>query len=261
MDKTQFLTVFATFESIDVVKQTLPTVVEETARNDARLIVHDSSVDGRGEKWEWLQRYSEEAGFFLLLSTNLSQAHARNMCIQLGKEMFAPDYICVMDDDHGYREGNVKHMIDAMRRHYGTLSPNGLRYGLFTACMDDRHSETVPLKDGNGYPHPDSVQGQLGGTNNCHRCAPTHHWDNVLKSYDTDEYLISYHQTSPMNRRNYHKGFTTLVVQNGELMFNIERTGRATTADGPRTWDPDYTASDRRANFKGKASDPASADK
>ena len=85
MDKTSFLTIYCSFEQIDVVKLTLPGIIEETKRND----------------------------FFLLLSSNLSMAHARNMCLQLGQELYAPDYICMLEDDHGYKEGIIIELTKA----------------------------------------------------------------------------------------------------------------------------------------------------
>ena len=97
MDKTTFLTIYRTFERFDVVKQTLPGIIEETRRNDGRLIVHDSSVINRDEKWAWLLDLNKENDFFLQLSSNMSSAHVCNMCLQLGQELYAPEYICIID--------------------------------------------------------------------------------------------------------------------------------------------------------------------
>ena len=105
VERASFLTIFATYENLEVVKQTLPAVVAETRANDARLIVHDSSTEGRDEKWRYLRALNADEDFFLLLSSNLSMAHARNMCLQLGIEQYAPDYVCMLEDDHGYRPG------------------------------------------------------------------------------------------------------------------------------------------------------------
>jgi hypothetical protein len=56
MEKTEFLTIFPTFEKLEVVKKTLPSIIEETRKNDAKLLVHDSSVRGRKEKWDYFAR-------------------------------------------------------------------------------------------------------------------------------------------------------------------------------------------------------------
>ena len=252
MDKTEFLTIYPTFENLEVVKQTLPSVIDETKRNNARLIVHDSSEKGREEKWSYLQDLNKSNDFFLLLSTNLSMAHSRNMCLALGQELYAPDYICMIEDDHGFNEGLIRNLVDAMKRYYGQLSPNGLRYGLFTACEKHFHYPRHQVDNICSYPDDQSPPGALGGTNSCFRCAPTSHWNNVLKGYDTDEYLISTYQTKNLCYRNYHKGFTTCIVGNN-LTFEFEAIGRGTSASTSlKLWDENYTASDARSNFLGK---------
>lgn len=254
MLKAEFLTIFATFENLDVVKKTLPSVIEETKRNDARLIVHDSSVKNRDEKWEYLKELNKGDDFFLILSSNLSMAHARNMCLHLGQELYAPDYICMMEDDHGFNEGLIPALVDAMKKYYGRASPNGLLYGMFGACHSHLGgTEITHNPDGTCYPTLNNSPFRISGTNSCFRCAPTSHWTNVLKGYDTDEYLISNYQTSNLRRRNYNKGFTTLFVKNKELMFDIEAVGRGTSFGSKlRLWDRAYTASDPRSSYIGK---------
>lgn len=253
MDKTEFLSIYGTFENLAVVKQTLPSIIEETKQNDARLIVHDSSVDGRQEKWDYLLELNKHQDFHLILSDNMSMAHARNMCLHLGQELFSPDYICMIEDDHGYKPGLISAMVDAMKQYYGKPAPNGLRYGLFTGCGRHNVPEREILEDGHAYPSADLKTGPLGGTNSCFRCAPTQHWQNVLKGYDTDEYLISVYQTVNLNYRNYNKGFTTLIVHNGDLTFDVTATGRGFTGTSElRLWDDNYTASDLRSKYLGK---------
>lgn len=253
MEKTEFLTIFASFENLDAVKQTLPTIIEETRKNDARLIVHDSSVKSRGKKWKYLQKLNKDRDFFLLLSDNLSMAQARNMCLHLGQEIYAPDYICMLEDDHGFKPGVIPAMIEAMKQYYGKLSPNGLRYGLFTGCGTHNLINHQVMDDGNAYPNADNNPIILGKANSCFRCAPTSHWNNVLKGYDSDEYLISEYQTRNLNFRNYNKGFTVMVVQNGQLVFDVESSGRGFSGNmKDKLWDNEYTASDARSRFSGK---------
>lgn len=258
MEKTEFLTIFPSFENLEIVKETLPTIIEETKNNDARLIVHDSSEKIRDEKWAYLIELNKNRDFFLILSDNLSMAHARNMCHHLGQELYAPDYICMLEDDHGFRPGLIQAMIKAMKQYYGKKSPNGLRYGLFSGCGTHNLFNYYVMEDGNAYPKPDSRPVILGKANSCFRCAPTSHWNNVLKGYDTDEYLISEYQTRNLNFRNYHKGFTAMVVQNGELVFEVQNPGRGLSKKAKhRLWDGEYTASDARSRFlnKGKNQD------
>ncbi|MCK4764884.1 MAG: hypothetical protein KAW12_21980 [Candidatus Aminicenantes bacterium] len=255
MEKTDFLTIFAGFENLPVVEQTLPAVIEETRQNDARLIVHDSSVKERDKKWEYLKELNKNKDFFLLLSDNLSMAHARNMCLHLGQELMAPEYICVMEDDHGFKPGLIQAAIKAMKTYYGKKAPNGLRYGLFSGCGKHHKAKRELLPDGNAYPASDNNPAQMGRANSCFRCAPTSHWNNVLKGYDTDEYLISTFQTNNLNLRNYFKGFTMMIIQNGDLMFDIEVGGRGVrSASDMKLWDEKYTASDSRSRYLGKDS-------
>jgi hypothetical protein len=252
MDKTEFLTIYPTFENLEVVKQTLPSVISETKNNNAKLIVHDSSEKGREEKWNYLRELNSNNDFFLLLSTNLSMAHARNMCLALGQELYAPEYICMIEDDHGYNEGVILNLINAMKKYYGNVSPNGLRYGLFTACGKHHYAKRHPIDEVCFYPDSESLPGMLGGANSCFRCAPTSHWNNILKGYDTDEYLISTFQTKNLVFRNYHKGFTTCILDKN-FSFDVDSTGRGTSATTRlNLWDESYTASDFRSNFYGK---------
>src|SRR5665213_2313217 len=252
MKKVEFLTIYPTFEQLEVVRQTLPSIIDETRRNDAALIVHDSSVNGRQEKWEYLRSLNKENDFFLILSDNLPMAQARNMCLFVGQEMFCPDYICMVEDDLGFRAGLIEALVKAMDTYYGVPSANGLRYGLFTGC-GEHHAKQILLDDGNACPHPDSVQGNLGGANSCFRCAPASHWQNILKGYDTDEYLISTFQTKHLNYRNYHKGFTTMLVDNGKKAFHVSCVGRGVSSQTAlKLWDEEYTASDKRSRYRGK---------
>jgi hypothetical protein len=251
MDKTNFLTIFKTFERPDVVKQTLPGIIAETRQNDARLIVHDSSVSNRDEKWSWLIDLNKENDFFLILSSNMSSAHASNMCLQLGQELYAPEFICVMEDDHGFLPGTIPAFVDVMKEYYGKISPNGLRYGLFTSCPVHNPHLNQLLAQGHAYPSAENDASQMGRANACLRCAPASHWNNVLKGFDTDEYLISNYQVSNLNRRNYNKGFTAMLIRNGSLCTFIDAPGRgASDKKGLRRWDATYTASDPRSQYK-----------
>ena len=106
MHRAQFLTIFPSFEDLQTIQQTLPTVLEEVERNDAALIVHDCSVTNRQEIWQWLQDFNK-GRYLLILTDQLSMASARNMCLQLGFERFIPEYVCLLEDDHGFRPGII----------------------------------------------------------------------------------------------------------------------------------------------------------
>lgn len=260
MQKTTFLTIYASFENLDVVKKTLPSIIEETKRSGAQLIVHDSSIKNRDEKWEYLKHLNSEHDFFLILSDNLSMAHARNMCLQLGQELYAPEYICMLEDDHGFKEGMIPELIAAMRKYYGTPSPNGLLYGLFSGCTEHVHAEDAyQIDEEHLTPTENNTPLAIGGTNSCFRCAPTSHWNNVLKGYDTDEYLISTFQTKNLALRNYNKGFTILSIKQGKYSFSIEAEGRGASdpaQEGQKIWDDNYAASDPRSSYRGKTTNP-----
>jgi len=253
LDKTELLIIFPTFEKLEVVKKTLQSIIEEIKGHDARIIVHDSSVKGRKEKWAYLLTLNENDDFFLILSNNLSMAHARNMCLRLGFELYAPDYVLMLEDDHGFKRGLVKSLVRTMKEYYGKISPNGLRYGLFCGCTQHTNAKRGLTQDGHSYPIIDQNPFIVGGCNSCFRAAPTSHWLNVLKGYDTDEYLISTFQTKNINWRNYHKGFTTLYVDDGKKVFVEENPGRGMTSENNlKLWDDVYTASDKRSKFIGK---------
>lgn len=252
MHKVEFLTIFASYSKLDVVKKTLPTVISEVKNSNSALIVHDSTEKkhGRDEKWDYLRNLSDEFGFMLLLSSNISMGTARNTCLSMGQELFTPDYICMMEDDHGFKKGMISNMSQAMKKYYGKKAPNGLVFGLFTGCSSCRNGSVIKVDNNNFCPGAKEKVGTLGGTNSCCRCAPTSHWNNVLKGYDTDEYLISGFQTRNLNARNYNKGFTVCIVNNGEGMFFVNNVGRGVTDNGLKRWDDKYTANDSRAKYK-----------
>lgn len=258
MDKTEFLTIFPTYGKIEIVRKVLPSIIAETKQNDAKLIVHDSTESNHGqiEKWEYLKNLNKKNDFFLILSTNMSMAHSRNMCLQLGQELYAPDYICLLEDDHGYNKGLIPAMIEAAKKYYGKVSPNGLRYGMFTACHKHTNAKLEKIDDTFSFPVSDNLPFEIGGSNSCFRFAPTSHWNNVLKGYDTDEYLISEFQTANLRWRNYHKGFTVLFVGCDELIFSFDEGGRGISFnDTLKLYDKDFCASDTRSRYFGKRGD------
>jgi hypothetical protein len=163
--------------------------------------------------------------------------------------MYLPDYICMIDDDHGFKEGMIASLVSAMRDYYGKQAPNGLRFGLFTGCNEHRNGPRCSI-DKHLYPDANCKPGALGGTNGCFRCAPTQHWNNVLHGYDVDEYLISYYQSRSLSTNNYNRGFTTLIVDSGKSCFFVDNEGRGDSTKAQKRWDNDYTASDARAMFK-----------
>lgn len=258
--KRKFLIIYCSYGNLDVVKQTLPTVLNEVKRyRDAALIIHDSTErkHGRKAKWKYLMQLEDrEEDIYLMLSTNISMAHSRNMCLALGQELVNPDYVAMMEDDHGFREGFLDRLEHSMHKSYGKESPNGLLYGLYTGCLEHRREaiafdpqfnlQYVPIES-------DPTPGVIGGVNSCFRCSPIGHWVNVLKGYDIDEYLISEYQTKNLVYRNYNKGFCSAVVGSGELMFSIRAAGRGTSdSNTSRLWDNDYCASDPRSKYRGR---------
>lgn len=252
MDKAEFATVFCTFGDLASVKVTLPTVIAETARAGARLLVHDCSTRevGRDEKWTWLRELSAQHDFFLFLSSPMSMAASRNFAMHFAIQQWLPEYVCLMEDDHGFREGFIPLMTESIRRHYGKKAPNGFHFGMFSGCTHHWGVPSATLPDGGIYPTGDNGAMRLGGTNSCLRCAPTHHWLEVLKGYDLDDYPISCFQTGPSVLRNYHRGFTAMIVGGGEYVFTMDRAGRGVTDEANfALWGNDFAARDPRAIF------------
>jgi len=249
MTKTEFAIAFCSYGNLPTVQATLPTIIQECQRAGAGLLVYDCTVEGRDLQWAWLQQQADQHRFFLMLSSAVSMAQSRNTALQLCIDQYLPDYICLMEDDHGLRPGFIDAMVAAQKKYYGQEAPNGLRYGLFTGCQEHHQVTLHTLPDGNAYPDWDTPPLRLGGVNSCMRCAPTHHWLSVLKGYDLDEYPISRFQTGPSLMRNYHRGFTVMVVGNGQYVFEVQREGRGVTAakETVPLWDDFYTRSDRRA--------------
>ena len=258
MKRYSFVIIYPTFKRTNVVKKILPSIIDETTRCNAGLIVIDNSILDI-EKSNYLLDLRKKNDFFLLISDNTSYAHTRNLGLHLAMELYSPEYICILDDDHGVKEGFINIMTQSMKKYYGTMSPNGLLYGLFSAChTHDLNARLIYDKHTQGY-YPELQKNQnptvVGGGNGCCRCATTAHWCNVLKGYDTDEYVISNFQSSRPKLRNYHKGFTCLHVgKPGQHMFDIEEEGRGESEyDKLKLWDKKYTKSDLRSIYFGKS--------
>lgn len=252
MNKVETLIIFPTYNKLEIVKKTLPSIIKEVKNNDAALIVFDTTDTGnKNRKWKYLERLNANEDFTLILSTNFGAADVRNTCLYLGQQLFCPDYICVLDDDHGFKDGLIKSMTKAMKKYYGKISPNGLRFGLFSGCNIHRTGKRNILPDGHAYPDASCKTGALGGTNGCFRAAPTSHWNNVLEGWGSDEYIISLYQTRNLSVKNYNKGFTTLIIDNGEKGFCVDNIGRGTSMNknGLKLWDNTFAASDKRAKY------------
>jgi hypothetical protein len=253
MASADFVTIYTSFNDFDAVRSIFPLVLAEAKRSDSALIVHDCSTNQTDEIWSWYRDMSERHKFVHLFSNRIPFAIARNMCLSLALEMFAPQYICMLEDDHGYAEGAVDKLRQAMRTHYGQPSPNGLKYGMFSLCPDhwgdDFRQSCLSDGEGNLYPPPTSQQMHLGGANSCCRCAPASHWMTVLKGYDVDEYPISFYQTKHLNHRNYNRGFTTLYVGGGDLILYQDRPGAGGGLQNI-AFDDEFTASDARSRVR-----------
>lgn len=251
MKKIKFLTIFTTFGKLDIVEKTLQSVVDDTNSNDAAVIVFDSTnTEDRAKKWDYLlKNFDNKENVFLILSSNTSLSLARNTCLYLGQKMFMPDFICMIDDDHGFKPGMITKLIHSMDNYYGKTAPNNLKFGLFTGCNKHRNGPREKI-DNHLYPSSNNNPGSLGGTNGCFRCAPTQHWNNVLNGYSIDEYLISYYQSGSMSINNYNRGFTTLIVDSGNSCFSIDNEGRGDSTKQDKRWDDLFTASDKRAKYR-----------
>ena len=258
VDPVEFLTVYCCFEDVDTVSRMLPTVLAESKRAGAAVVVHDCSVTNKSAMGALIAALKKEYSFFFVHTDPVSMGLSRNLALWISLEIHAPTYVCIIEDDHGYSAGLIPEMVDAMKRFYGKESPNGLRYGMFSACPfcwgDEYLNALVPVEEVHRVVDASRVPPLMaGGTNSCFRCAPTSHWISVLRGYDVDEYPISTFQTAGLNLRNYHKGFTTMVVGNGNFVVRQEREGRGfTTAPTNRPFTPKIAARDKRSGFYNK---------
>ena len=250
MQHSDFVTIYTSFNDLAVVQKVLPGILDEARRTGSAVLVHDCSTTATDATWAWYREQSQEHGFFYLFSKRMQFAQARNMCLQLAVEMYSPQHICMLEDDHGYRPGAISALQEQMHATYGKKSPNGLRYGLYSLCPDcwGEHFRASCRPDGQGnlYADPGNPPWMLGGANSCCRAAPTSHWLSVLKGYDPDEYPITFYQTRNLNLRNYNRGFTSLYVGGGALIQREERPGAGVAMANVR-FDDQFTASDARS--------------
>jgi hypothetical protein len=247
MNQKDFVTIFPTIGSLDVVEKTLPSVLEESSKNNACVIVRENSFKYT-DKIEWLLELDKKYECMWLMVTGLvSVSTTLNTCLYLAKEMYNPKYISFIEDDHGYNKGFIPEMMHMIDSYYGKKSPTGLSYGMFSGC--NKHIDKIDLDkiDGNLYPTLKNDPNVLGGHCACCICTYTSHWDSVLKGYDSDEYLLSSFQTKSLRNRNYNKGYT-YMISGKSIMNYIDRIGRGGTTDKKlRRWDPKYSKSDKRS--------------
>lgn len=253
-EKKQFAVIFNTMNSLEVVSQTLPSIMREVSTSDAILIVHDTSIgDDSSSIRSGISELVDPSRSIFISSDNVPASAARNMCLQLANELAMPEYIGFVEDDHGFREGFLKELGRAVAEHYGRVMPNGLRAGIFSGCSACNGGERIVLNEAKDFVRGGSEPTtMIGGVNACCRFAPASHWARALRYYDIDEYYISEYQTSGVNIRNYNLGFCSVVVGGGQFMFDKFKVGRGTSATGLKLWDRDFTASDPRARFQGK---------
>jgi len=248
---SEFVIIFPTIGSLDIVKKTLPTVLNEAKSTGNKVIVRENTFKYK-EKIEWLQSLEKQYNCMHLMVTSLmSVAVTLNICLEFAQNSYNPKYICWMEDDHGFKSGFINSMIKTMDKYYNKTNSNtGLRYGIFSGCVDHvsgLHLNT--LSDGNYYPNLKNKTKWMGGSTACMTCSTIQHWVNVLKGYDVDEYTLSSVQTMSIRDRNYNRGYTYMLVNNG-LCFSVDRYGRgATTKESIRRWDPKYTKSDKRSKY------------
>ena len=253
MATADFVTIYTSFNDLAAVQSIFPKVLAEVERSGSALIVHDcSTVDGEAT-WKWYQEMAAKHRFVHLFSNRIPFAIARNTCLSLAFEMFAPQHICMLEDDHGYEPGAIDALREAMNANYGKVSPNGLKYGLFSLCPKHwgENFRRSCQEDGHGnlYPGAHLPPMHLGGANSCCRCAPASHWQSVLKGYDVDEYPISFYQTRNLNFRNYNRGFTTLYVGGGKLVTSLDRIGNGEQLAN-LAFDDNFTLSDARSKVR-----------
>lgn len=255
MKTADFVTIYTSYNDIDVVSRILPSVLLEAERTNTAVIVHDCSDVNIENTWEWYRKQGEARDFFYVMSRQMPFAISRNMCLSLAIEMYAPQYVCMLEDDHGYRPGAIERLRVTMAESYGVKSPNGLRYGLFSLCPNcwGPTFRRACVDDGRGnlYPSAQCPPMWLGGANSCCRAAPTSHWISVLKGYDPDEYATSFYQTRNLNFRNYNRGFTTMYLGDGRLVCQETRPGLGAQTLG-RRFDNNFTASDSRSSVRQK---------
>lgn len=252
--KREFGIVFNTMNSLDVVSKTLPSIIEEVSKSDALLIIHDTS-NGEDRKiiHDEIEAMLDPGSSIYISSSNMPASVSRNMGLHILLDMANPEYICFLEDDHGFKSGFLEAAGRAIEMHHGKVMSNGLRAGLFSGCSKCNGGERVYVNEYRDFVRPGSEHVTLlGGVNACCRMAKTSHWLAAIKGFDIDEYYISEFQTSGVNYRNYNLGYCSLIFNNGDLMFDVYKVGRGTTSTGLRLWDNNYTASDSRSTFKGK---------
>ena len=238
-----------------MLRKTLPSFVDEFRDHSARLVLYDCSS---GDEAEAVRRLVKEQQapdtLFLMQSDNVSASVARNTAFSLCKNNFNPWILGFVEDDHVLKRGFLDYAATAVQDLYNKPSSNGLRIGLFSACSQCNGGKRSFENDNKDFVRSaDEDPGLLGGVNACCRFSLTQHWDNVLKDWDVDEYLISEYQTNGIGRRNYNKGYCAAILKNGEFMDELFQDGRGTSSSSSlKLWDNGFTASDGRANFIGK---------
>lgn len=263
MEHTEVVLYLFSYGQPEITKKTFPTVLEnvKSLGGSAQLVVHDCSEgEDRLAVRQYFDGMKKQFDCTTIYTDNIPLGLVRNAVIDLGIKRWNPVCICTIENDHGLRPGALPLLLAAMQKKYDALAPNNFRFGMFTLCGIDNAGGRHP-----GVLHHDPEIGQyqcapwdvsplfIGRCNACMRAMPVRHWQNVVNpGYDVDEYYTSEWQTNQANMRNYHHGYTTMVVGDGTLCYEVPNEGRGTSTTGLRVYDTRFCRQDRRSQFIGK---------
>ncbi len=172
------------------------------------------------EKIAWAR--DTDADDVILTPTGVPAATSRNLATTLAFEKYSPRYLCFVEDDFEYSADWYPQLVATTERLYGTLSPLGLAYGVFTAS--GHHVPKKLCKDDS----QNGVTAYFFGAVAYQRFMPTAHYLTVMREWDPDVLGISYAQTGGQTFRNAMRGFCGAILPS-VLSWPIDVAGSEST--------------------------------
>lgn len=206
--------IFSSYGREEVSLQSLASLQKATMlrREDIKIIVSDATPNC--EKIEKIRALGIEDIIWTPGFT--SAATSRNIAVEYMLDKYAPEYICFVEDDILYSDKWYETIVQTTKKYYGSKSPFGLSYGMFT-CMSKRLlPERVMLDEDK------NLLAYMFGAVADQRFMPLRHYLAILRMWDPDILGISYCQTGMQTSRNTMRGYCGGVIVNDKLCWLID---------------------------------------
>lgn len=184
----------------------------EKWRDRVKLVVSDATDDIEKAK----ELASTAIDDLIWTPRSISAASQRNLCVTYILDKFSTKNICFLEDDYLYTSDWYPSMIEAVNKYYGTISPWGLAYGVFSSSQHNLENDRIKMDAETG------LLAYIFGAVADQRFMPLAHYLSVFRFWDSDLLGISYCQTGMQTARNTIRGYCGGVLTDESLCYPIE---------------------------------------